>query len=103
MARPKKHDIPPNKVQELAEFGCTNTEIAQFYGCSESTIRRNYDEYLIKGRASGKTRLRQLQWKVAEKGNVTMLIWLGKQVLGQSENPMVMEDELVEGFDLEEI
>ena len=30
-----------------------------------------------------------------------MLIWLGKQVLGQSENPMVMEDELVEGFDLE--
>ena len=51
MARPKKHDIPPNKVQELAEFGCTNTEIAQFYGCSESTIRRNYDEYLIKGRA----------------------------------------------------
>ena len=37
------------------------------------------------------------------KGNVTMLIWLGKQVLGQSENPMVLEDELVEGFDLEEI
>ena len=37
------------------------------------------------------------------KGNVSMLIWLGKQVLGQSENPMVMEDELVQGFDLEVI
>ena len=42
-----------------------------------------------------------MQWKAADRGNVTMLIWLGKQVLGQSENPMVMEDELVEGFDLE--
>ena len=30
-----------------------------------------------------------------------MLIWLGKQMLGQSENPIVLEDELVEGFDLE--
>ena len=101
MARPKKYDIPSHKVQELAEFGCTNTEIAQFYGCSENTIRRNYGENLTKGRASGKTRLRELQWAVAAKGNVTMLIWLGKQVLGQSENHMVMEDELVEGFDLE--
>ena len=103
MARPKKYDIPSHKVQELAEFGCTNTEIAQFYGCSENTIRRNYGENLTKGRASGKTRLRELQWAVAAKGNVTMLIWLGKQVLGQSENPMVMEDELVEGFDIEVI
>ena len=103
MARPKKYDIPAHKVQELAEFGCTNTEIAQFYGCSENTIRRNYGENLTKGRASGKTRLRELQWAVAAKGNVTMLIWLGKQVLGQSENPMVMEDELVEGFDIEVI
>ena len=42
-----------------------------------------------------------MQWKSAENGNVTMQIWLGKQVLGQSEQPMVMEDELVEGFDLE--
>ena len=103
MARPKKYDIPAHKVQELPEFGCTNTEIAQFYGCSENTIRRNYGENLTKGRASGKTRLRELQWAVAAKGNVTMLIWLGKQVLGQSENPMVMEDELVEGFDIEVI
>ena len=101
MARPKKYDIPPEKVQELAEFGCTNTEIAQFYGCDESLIRKSYSEFLTKGRAEGKTNLRKWQYNVAKKGNVTMLIWLGKQVLGQSENPMVMEDELVEGFDLE--
>jgi hypothetical protein len=26
-----------------------------------------------------------LQWQLAEKGNLGMLIWLGKQELGQSE------------------
>ncbi len=103
MARPKKYDIPPEKVQELAEFGCTNTEIAQFYGCDESLIRKSYSEFLTKGRAVGKTNLRKWQYHIAKKGNVTMLIWLGKQVLGQSENPMVLEDELVEGFDIEVI
>ncbi len=101
MARPKKYDIPPEKVEQLARYGCTNTEIAQFYGCDESLIRKSYSEFLTKGRAEGKTNLRKWQYNVAKKGNVTMLIWLGKQVLGQSENPMVMEDELVEGFDLE--
>ena len=103
MARPKKYDIPPEKVQELAEFGCTNTEIAQFYGCDESLIRKSYSEFLPKGRPVGKTILRKWQYHIAKKGNVTMLIWLGKQVLGQSENPMVLEDELVEGFDIEVI
>jgi hypothetical protein len=42
-----------------------------------------------------------MQWKAADKGNVTMLIWLGKQVLGQAETPSPVEDELVEGFDIE--
>lgn len=30
-------------------------------------------------------KLHELQWKAAEAGNVSMLIWLGKQLLGQSE------------------
>jgi hypothetical protein len=32
-------------------------------------------------------RLRQLQWQSAEKGNVTMQIFLGKQMLGQTDTP----------------
>jgi|TARA_R110000823_G_scaffold187859_2_gene320006 hypothetical protein len=103
MARPKKYNIDPAKVEQLASFGCNNREIAEFYGCSRDLIEKSYSHNLTKGRALGKTRLRELQWAVAEKGNVVMLIWLGKQVLGQSENPMVMEDELVQGFDLEVI
>jgi len=101
MARPKKYDIPPEKVEQLARYGCSNKEIAEFYGCHESLISKSYSRFITKGRAEGKTNLRKWQYHVAKKGNVTMLIWLGKQVLGQSENPMVMEDELVEGFDLE--
>ena len=30
-----------------------------------------------------------MQWKSAEKGNVTMQIWLGKQNLGQSDKQEV--------------
>ena len=101
MARPKKHNIDTTKIEQLASFGCTNKEMASFFGCSESLLKKSYSIFLTKGRDKGKIRLRQMQWKSAENGNVTMQIWLGKQILGQAEQPMVMEDELVEGFDLE--
>ena len=88
MARPKKYDIDTEEVQKLAKYGMTNVEIADFFGCDESLIRKSYSEYLTKGRAEMKLRLRQLQWKSAEKGNAVMLIWLGKQILGQSDIPV---------------
>ena len=85
MARPKKYDIDTKDVQKLAEYGCTQREIADFFGCDESLISKSYSSFITKGRSKGKIRLRQLQHKAAEDGNVTMLIWLGKQRLGQSE------------------
>ena len=88
MARPKKYDIDTEEVQKLAKYGMTNVEIADFFGCDESLIRKSYSEYLTKGRAKMKLRLRQLQWKSAEKLNAVMLIWLGKQMLGQSDIPV---------------
>ena len=93
MARPKKHNIDTKQLQNLARLGCTNTEIGDFFGCSENTIRR-YGEYLTKGRAEQKMRLRQLQWKSAEKGNVTMQIFLGKNLLGQQDR--IEENQLEE-------
>ena len=88
MARPKKYDIDTEEVQKLAKYGMTNVEIAVFFGWDESLIRKSYSEYLTKGRAKMKLRLRQLQWKSAEKLNAVMLIWLGKQMLGQSDIPL---------------
>jgi len=90
MGRPKKIELCVKEVQKLAEYGLTNIEIAEFYGISESTLRRNYDEFLTKGRADVKMKLRRKQLTVAMKGNVSMLIWLGKNILGQSEKGMEM-------------
>ena len=101
MARPKKYNIDKKQVEQLAGFGCTNKEIASFFGCSADLLEKSYSEFLTKGREKGKIRLRQWQMKAAEKGNVTMLIWLGKQMLGQSEHPPEQESEMVEGFDID--
>ena len=93
MARPKKYQIEPSQIQKLSALGCTNTEIADFFGCDESLIRKSYSEFLTKGRAEQKLRLRQLQMKSAEKGNVTMQIWLGKQILNQAESPLADDNQ----------
>ena len=85
MARLKKYNISDKEVLKLASYGCTNTEIADFYGCDESLIRKSYSENLTKGRANVKIRLRKLQWQSAENGNVTMQIFLGKNILGQQD------------------
>jgi hypothetical protein len=87
MARPKKYKIDTDEVTKLASYHCTNKEIAEFYGCSVDLIEKSYSVFLTKGRSKGKMRLRQLQWQSAEKGNVTMQIFLGKNMLGQMDSP----------------
>lgn len=86
MARPKKQ-ISEKLVEDLAGIGCTIPEIAKVAGCSESTIKRRFAPILEKGRAKLKTSIRRHQIQVAEKGNVSMLIWLGKNYLGQADSP----------------
>ena len=103
MARPKKYDIDKSKVEQLSSFGCTNREIASFFGCSESLLKKSYSSFLEKGRQKGKIRLRQLQWKVAEQGNVSMLIWLSKQYLGMSDKQDITTTELPKGFETRRI
>jgi hypothetical protein len=88
-------DIDPVEVEKLAKIGATNCEIADFFGCSEATIRGRFCENLTKGRAAKKLRLRQLQWKAAEQGNTSMLIWLGKNELGQSDSQGLTEEEVL--------
>ncbi len=82
MARPQIQ-IDPILVEQLAEFGCSNAEIAAAANCSTDTLERRFAAEMDKGREQSKTKLRKLQWRAAEAGNVAMLIWLGKQILGQ--------------------
>ena len=93
MARPKVYDIKGEEVQKLASYGCTNKEIADFYGCSADLIEKSYSEFTTKGRSMVKIRLRQLQLKAAENGSAAVLIWLGKQVLGQSDGGNVSDND----------
>jgi len=46
---------------------------------------RKFEKFLTKGRANLKERLKRKQIQVAMQGNVSMLIWLGKQYLEQSD------------------
>jgi DNA-binding CsgD family transcriptional regulator len=103
MARPKKYDIDPEEVIKLAGYGCSQRDIADFYGCDESLISKNYSSIFTKARAEMKNGLRSKQINVAMGGNVTMLIWLGKQILGQSEKVEASFKDSPNGFELEEI
>ena len=101
MARPKKYNIDPKEVEKLASFGCSNTEIASFFGCSKDLISKSYSTNVSKGKDKGKIRLRQLLWKSAERGNVAMQIWLSKQYLGMTDKQEITTTELPEGFSVE--
>ena len=81
----KPVDVSGDKVEMLSSFGCSTVEIARLHNCSEATIRTKFKEELERGRESMKIKLRQLQWKTAEQGSNAMLIFLGKQYLGQSD------------------
>jgi hypothetical protein len=83
VGRPKL-DIDPEQVTRLARLHCTMQEMADFFGCHRETLRENFSSQIDKGRSEGNISLRRKQWQMAvEKGNVVMLIWLGKQMLGQ--------------------
>lgn len=84
MARPLKV-INEQQVFDLASFFCTDEQIATIVGCSPDTLSRRFAEIIQKGRESAKHNIRRKQYEVAMSGNVSMLIWLGKQYLGQSD------------------
>jgi hypothetical protein len=60
-------------------------EMASFFGCSVDTLERNFADTIKKGKDKGRMSLRRLQFEKAQSGNTTMLIWLGKQLLGQKD------------------
>ncbi len=79
-------------VRKLASIQCTDEEIAAGIGCSQDTLARgrkrepDLDAAILEGRANGRMSLRRAQYQRAMEGNPAMLIWLGKQILGQREN-----------------
>ena len=80
-----KKPIRPEEVYRLAAMGCKNSEISDWLGIDDSTLQYNFKQELIKGREALKQSLRQAQIQLALSGNAVMLIWLGRNILGQSD------------------
>lgn len=99
----KKAPINRAEVRKLAAMGLTVDEIAAFVGVCGRTIERRCKDDLAEGRskACGSVRRRQYEKAVVE-GNTTMLIWLGKQMLGQKDRVEV-DGNMPAKLDIEDI
>ncbi len=86
-------EIDPLMVEKLAMLQCSTKEIASRCGCSVDTIDRRFADIIQKGKDLGRANLRQKQYELAMSGNVTMLIWLGKQYLDQKDKQEFATDE----------
>lgn len=85
MGRPKK-DIDAEQVRKLAAIDCSYAEIAAVVGCDPKTLTNRFSQVIKEGREQGCSSLKRKQFEVAMAGNPTMLIWLGKQRLGQRDH-----------------
>jgi hypothetical protein len=91
--------VPPEEVEDLAAIGCTDRDIANWFGINEDTLRYNFAEYLIKGRENLKISLRRSMLKNACVNlNAAVQIFLAKNMLGMSDNGMTTDNSKVLPF-----
>src|SRR5216684_8134771 len=87
--RGTRADIDLSELEKLASLNPSDTELAAWFQVNVRTIERRkkdpaFAEVLERGRAKGRLSLRRSQMKMAE-SNPTMSIWLGKNVLNQTD------------------
>lgn len=92
MSRPRT-EINWEEFDKLCAIQSTRREVACWFECSEDTIERacerekgmGFAAYFDEKAGSGKISLRRKQFELAMSGDRVMLIWLGKQYLGQAD------------------
>ncbi len=99
MARPKMK-FDEKDLQAVETFGKIKAPyelMAEHFGCTKQTIVNKMSEqegeffyHYKKGFSGTRAALAKKQIEVAMDGHVTMLIWLGKQYLEQSDKTEVM-------------
>ncbi len=106
MSRPEKK-IDWKRVDELLMAGCMGTEIAAhfdmhpntFYNHVSEKFKISFSEYSAQKRQCGDICLREAQYLKALSGDNTMLVWLGKNRLKQTETPeAVLNEDAVKQF-----
>ena len=98
--RPLIH-IDWKQVDSMCAIQCTGEEIAGVldidYDTLASACKRekscSFSDYIQQKKSGGRMSLRRKQYSTAMSGNPTMLVWLGKNWLGQSDKsePEVQE------------
>lgn len=92
--RPKRYAIPipkcdtvEGKIEEMASYSLSAEEIASILGLTRDALYKSqsYSTALKRGHQNCDASLRRRQYLEAMKGNTTMLVWLGKQRLGQKD------------------
>ncbi len=80
-------------LDKMCALQCTGEECASMlcidYDTLNAGLKRDgflgFSDYFKQNSSKGKISLRKLQFDSAKGGNATMLIWLGKQWLGQED------------------
>ena len=87
--------IDQKQFESMCAIQCTREEIASMFGVSYDTLLRwckntyetDFETIYKQKKQLGKASLRRTQWKLADK-SVPMAIFLGKNMLGQTDNPV---------------
>ncbi len=86
-------EIDFKQLARMCSIQCTKEECANLFGMSVDTLTLRIQETTGDGftafnkihAAKGKRSLRRAQFRLALRGNAALLIWLGKQWLGQED------------------
>lgn len=97
--RPEK-EIDYKTLDSLCKIQCTGEECASFldmdYDTLNNALKRDgfggFSDYFSKKAPGGRISLRRRQFKEAMDGNSTMLVWLGKNWLGQTDKTEVKQE-----------
>lgn len=92
VGRPIKQ-IDKAQFEKLCGLQCTLEEFCCYFDCDNKTLEKwckktykmNFSDIFKIKKGKGKISLRRKQFEVAMSGNPTMLIWLGRNILNQTD------------------
>lgn len=104
----RRIEIDESELEKLSQLQCTDEEIAAWFNVSTRTIERRrqepeFREVMQRGKARGRISVRRMQMKLLEQGNASMGIWLGRQMLGQTERPDERTTPSLDNFDAKQL